>query len=81
MLKYGSKRAKGDQIKMKKQKDFQISFWRGRFYMLPGSYEISHGLCLNNFLKFWLIVNQIDQVSQFRYISQGDEVSLLVRKR
>ena len=47
--------------------------------MLPQSYEFSHGLCLNNFPKVWLIGNQIDQVPPFRYINRDDEVSILVR--
>ena len=49
--------------------------------MLPQSYKFSHALCLNNFLQFWLIVNQRDQVPPFRYINQDDEVSHLVRVR
>ena len=47
--------------------------------MLPQSYELSHGLCLNNSLQVLLIGNQRYQVPLFRYINQDDEVSRLVR--
>ena len=46
--------------------------------MLPQSYEFSHGLCLNNFLQVWFIINQRDQVPPFRYINKDDQVSILV---
>ena len=46
--------------------------------MLPQSYGISRGLCLNNFLQVWLIGNQRDQVPLFRYINWGDDVYNLV---
>ena len=47
--------------------------------MLPQSYTISHGLCLNNFIQVLLINNQRYQVTQFRYINKYDEVSHCVR--
>ena len=47
--------------------------------MLPQSYKFSCRLCLNNFPQFWLIGNQIDQFSLFRYINRSDEVYCLVR--
>ena len=43
--------------------------------MLPQSYKFSHGLCLNNFLQVWLIGNQRDQFTPFRYINQAYELS------
>ena len=46
--------------------------------MLPQSYKISHGLCLNKPLQILLIGNQRDQVTLFRYINWDDEVSHLV---
>ena len=46
--------------------------------MLPQSYKFSHGLCLNNFLQVWLIGNQRDQFTPFRYINQDYELSHLV---
>ena len=49
--------------------------------MLPQSCKFSHGLCLNNFLRVWLIGNQRYQISPFRYINWDDEVSRLVRGR
>ena len=36
---------------MKKKMTFKYHFWGGRFHMLPQSYKISHGLCLNNLLQ------------------------------
>ena len=47
--------------------------------MLTHSYEFSQVLSLNNFLQFWLIGNQRDQVPPFRYINCDDELSHLVR--
>ena len=49
--------------------------------MLPQSYNFSRDLCLNNFLQFFSIGNQKDQVNPFRYIIWADEVSNLVRGR
>ena len=49
--------------------------------MVPQSYKISYDLCLNNLLQYWLIGNQIDQVTSFRYINWADEMSHLVRGR
>ena len=49
--------------------------------MLPRSYNFSHGLCLNNFLQFFPIGNQKDQVNPLRYINRADNVSHLVRGR
>ena len=49
--------------------------------MLPQSYKISHGLCLNHFLQVWLIGNQRYWVPPFMYINWADEVSRLVRGR
>ena len=49
--------------------------------MLPQSYKCFHGLCLNNFLRVWLIVNKRDQVTPFIYIYQDDQVSHLARGR
>ena len=46
--------------------------------MLPQSYEFYHGLCLNNFLKVWLIVNQRYRVSPFRYINWDYECLVLL---
>ena len=60
-------------------RNFRYHFWGGRFHMLPQSYEFSHGLCLNNFLKVWLLGNQRYQVSPFRYINLEDEVYHLVK--
>ena len=57
---------------------FKYHFWGGRFHMIPQSYKFSYGLCLNSLLKFWLIVNQRDQVSMFIYINRSDEVYHLV---
>ena len=42
--------------------------------MLHQYYKFPHGLCLNNFLQVWLIDNQRDQVTPFRYINRDDEV-------
>ena len=47
--------------------------------MITQSYKLYHSLCLNNFLQFWLIGNQRDQVILFRYINQADGVSHFVR--
>ena len=47
--------------------------------MLPQFYTFSHGLCLNNFLKVWLIVNQRYQFPLFRYMNQANGVSHIVR--
>ena len=52
---------------------------KGRFRMIPHPYKYSHGLCLNDFPHVWLINNQRDQVSLFRYIHQDDKVYHLVR--
>ena len=41
---------------------FKYHYGGGRFHMIHQSYKISHGLCLNNLLQVWLIVNQRDQV-------------------
>ena len=41
--------------------------------MIPHSYTFSHGLCLNNFPHVWLIGNQRDQVTPFRYINWAYE--------
>ena len=60
---------------------FKYHFWGGRFHMLSQSYEVSHGLCLNDFPQVLLIGNQRYQVLLFRYINQADEVSHLVRER
>ena len=60
-------------------KTFQYNFGVGRFHMLPYPYEFSHGLCLNTLLQVWLIANQRNQVTPFRYINQDDEVSRFVR--
>ena len=49
--------------------------------MLPQSYTFSHDLCLNDFLRVWLIDNQRYQVSPFRYINWDDGLSHLVRGR
>ena len=49
--------------------------------MLPQSYKFYHGLCLNNILQVWFIVNQRDQGTLLRYINPDDEVSRLVRGR
>ena len=62
-------------------RNFQYRFGEGRFHMLPQSYKFSRGLCLNNFLQFWFIGNQRDQVPPFKYINWDDEVSHLVRER
>ena len=48
--------------------------------MLPQSYKFSHGLCLNIFLRFLLLNNEIYQVSLFRYIIKYDESSHSVRR-
>ena len=58
---------------------FNYNFGGGRSHMLPQSHTVSHGLCLNNFLQFWLICNQRDQVPPFRYINWADEVYHFVR--
>ena len=42
--------------------------------MLHQFYKFPHGPCLNNFLQAWLIGNQGDQVTLFRYINRDDEV-------
>ena len=47
--------------------------------MLHQSYTFSLGFCLNNFLQFWSIGNQRDQVPLFRYINQADRVYRFVR--
>ena len=60
---------------------FKCHFVGGKFHMLLQSYKIYHGLCLNNFLRVWLIVNKRDRVPPFRYINQDDEVYHLVRGR
>ena len=49
--------------------------------MLPQSYKLYHGLCLNHFLQILLIGNQRYQVPPFRYIIRYDQVYLLVRGR
>ena len=61
--------------------NFKCYFWGGRFHMFPQSYNLSHGLCLNNVLQFLLIGNQRYQVPPFRYIHRTDGVSHLVRGR
>ena len=58
---------------------FKYQFGEDRFHMLPQSYKVSHGLCLNSFPQVWLISNQRYHVPLFRYINQSDEVSHLVR--
>ena len=47
--------------------------------MLPQSYKFSHGLCLNNLLKYLLIGNQRYQVPPFIYINRVDKVYHLGR--
>ena len=47
--------------------------------MIPQCYKLSDGLCLNNFLRVWLLGNKRYQVTPFRYINRGDEVFILVR--
>ena len=49
--------------------------------MIPQSYNISHILCLNNFLLVWLLGNQRYQVTLFRYMNRDDEVYHLFRGR
>ena len=49
--------------------------------MLPQSYKFSHGFLLNTFLQVFFIGNQRYQVTPFRYINWGDEVSCLVIRR
>ena len=51
----------------------------GRFHMLPQSYRISHGHCLNNPLQVLLIGNQRDQLTLFKGINQDDEVFCLLK--
>ena len=58
---------------------FKYHFWEGRFHMLPQSYKIPHGHCLNNFLQVLLIGNQRDKVPPFRYNDRAGEVSHLFR--
>ena len=55
-----------------------MKFWGGRFYMISQSYNISHGLFLNNFPQVWLIGNQRYQAPLFTYINQDYELSHLV---
>ena len=57
---------------------FKYNVGRGRFHMLPQSYTFYHGLCLNNFLQVWLIINQRDKVPLFRYTNWADGVSHFV---
>ena len=59
---------------------FKYHFGGGRFHMLSHSYPFCHVLCLNFLLQVWLIGNQRDQVSLFRYINQADEVSHLLEE-
>ena len=59
----------GDRWSKTPEKSFKYHFGGGRFHMILQSYTFSHGLCLNNFLQFWLICNQRDQVPLFRYIN------------
>ena len=47
--------------------------------MLPQSYELAHGLFLNNVLQVWFICGQRDQVPVFIYNNWDDEVSRLIR--
>ena len=49
--------------------------------MLPRSYKISHGLCLNDFLQVWFISNQRDHVTPFRYINLNDELYNVIKGR
>ena len=49
--------------------------------MLLQSYKISHGICLNNFLRVWFIGNKRYQVQPFIYINWADEAYNLVRGR
>ena len=49
--------------------------------MLPQSYKVSHGFCLNDFLQVLFMGNQRDHVTPFRYINWSDGVSHLVRGR
>ena len=78
LLEYLPKNEKGEKKQLKKKRNFKYHFWGGRFHMIPQSYKFSYGLCLNSFLKFWLIFNQRDQVSMFIYINRSDEVYHLV---
>ena len=48
--------------------------------MLPKSYKLSHGLCLNHFLQVRFICNQIYQVPPFRYVNRDDQVPHFVRE-
>ena len=43
--------------------------------MLFQSYKFSHSHFLDSFLQVWLIRNQTDEVTTFRYVNQSDEVS------
>ena len=56
-------------------------FWGGRFHILPRYYKTSPGRFLNNFHQVWLISNQRDHVTLFRYVNWDDDVSHLVRGR
>ena len=58
---------------------FKYHFWGGRFHILPQSYKLSHGLCLNNPPQVLLLGNQRYQVPLFRYIIWDDEVYHLIR--
>ena len=49
--------------------------------MLPKSYNMFHGPCLNTFPQVWLLGYQRYHPPQFIYINQSDEVSHLVRIR
>ena len=60
-------------------RNFKYNYCEGKFLILSQSYKISHVFCLNNFLQFWLIVNQGDHVPPFRYINWDDDVYHCVR--
>ena len=45
------------------------------------SYELSYGLCLNNYFQGWFIGNKRYQVQPFIYINWADEAYNLVRGR
>ena len=66
---------------MNKKRASKYHFWRGMFHILLQSNKFSHGLCLDNFLQFWLIGHQIDHVHPFIYINPAGEVSHLFKGR
>ena len=81
LLKYLSKKEKGERKQPKKKGTLKYHFGGGRFHMLPQPYKFSHGLFWIISFRFCLIFNKRYQVTPLIYNNCVDEVSRFFRGR